>query len=89
MINPEPWVTRAHRGPRATPLPLLQEYREAVEAAIRPATAEKRVVLRGMGLLAMADGLSIRDTAKALQSMTGLFDGGADASRMQKIQWLR
>jgi hypothetical protein len=33
MIDPEPWVTRAHRGPRATPLPLSQEYREAVEAA--------------------------------------------------------
>ena len=66
MIDPRPWVTRPHRGPRATPLPLSPEHREAVEAAIRPATAEKRIVLRGMALLAMADGLSIVDTAKAL-----------------------
>jgi DNA-directed RNA polymerase specialized sigma24 family protein len=66
MINPEPWVSRRHRGPRATPLPLAEEHRERVEAAIRPATAEKRIVLRGMALLAMADGLSILDTAEAL-----------------------
>jgi hypothetical protein len=49
MIDPEPWVTRAHRGPRSTRLPLSQEYREAVEAAIRPATAEKRIVFARHG----------------------------------------
>lgn len=66
MINPQVWVARSHRGPRATPLPLTAEQREVIEAAIRPATAEKRVVKRGEGLLLMASGVSIRDTAKAV-----------------------
>lgn len=66
MINPQVWVSRSHRGPRATPLPLTAEQREVIEAAIRPATAEKRVVKRGEGLLLMASGVSIRDTAKAV-----------------------
>ncbi|HEX3584123.1 MAG TPA: helix-turn-helix domain-containing protein [Thermoanaerobaculia bacterium] len=66
MIDPEPWLARPHPGPRATPLPLSPEAREAVAARIRPATAEKRIVLRGAALLAMADGLSIVDTSKAL-----------------------
>jgi hypothetical protein len=38
----------------------------AVEAAIRPATAEKRVVKRGEALLLMASGVSVRDTAHAV-----------------------
>ncbi len=66
MINPEPWVTRPHPGPRAQPLPLTPEQREAVEAAIRPAKAEQRVVLRGQALLLMAAGVSQGDAARAL-----------------------
>lgn len=66
MIDPEPWVLRPHPGPRAKAVLLTPRQREAVEAAIRPATAEKRVVLRGEALLLMASGVSIRDTARAL-----------------------
>src|SRR5580698_2283563 len=66
MIDPEPWVSRPHPGPRAKPLPLGAEQRAAVEAAIRPATAEQRVVRRGQALLLMAEGMSMRDTARAL-----------------------
>src|SRR5258708_17412641 len=66
MVNPEPWVMRPHPGPRAQPLPLTPEQREAVEAAIRPAKAEQRVVLRGQALLLMAAGVSQGDAARAL-----------------------
>ena len=66
MIDPEPWVTRPHPGPRAKPLTLTRKQREAVEAAIRPAKAEKRVVRRGEALLLMAAGVSIEDTARAV-----------------------
>ena len=66
MIDPEPWVTRPHPGPRAKPLSLSRSQRDAVEAAIRPATAEKRVVQRGQALLLMADGVSQHDVARAL-----------------------
>lgn len=66
MIDPEPWVTRSHPGPRAKPLPLSRAQREAVEAAIRPAKAEKRVVQRGEALLLMAGGVSQHDVARAL-----------------------
>ena len=66
MIDPEPWVARAHPGPRAQPLPLTHSQRERVEAAIRPATAEKRVVQRGQALLLMAAGVSQHDVARAL-----------------------
>ena len=66
MIDPEPWVSRPHPGPRAKPLALGAAQRAAVEAAIRPAKAEQRVVRRGQALLLMAEGVSMRDTARAL-----------------------
>lgn len=66
MIDSEPWIARPHPGPRAKPFPLTREQREAVEAAIRPAKAEKRVVRRGEALLLMADGVSQHDVARAL-----------------------
>lgn len=66
MIDPEPWVSRPHPGPRAKPFPLGAEQRAAIEEAIRPAKAEQRVVRRGQALLLMAQGVSIRDTARAL-----------------------
>jgi hypothetical protein len=66
MIDPEPWLTRPHPGPRAKPLALSPEQREAVEAAIRPAKAEKRMVRRGEALLLMAAGVSQHDVARML-----------------------
>jgi hypothetical protein len=63
MIDPEPWVTRSHPGPRATPFPLTTAQRAAVEAAIRPATTETRVFRRAQALLLMADGVSVKETA--------------------------
>ena len=66
MIDPEPWVSRPHPGPRAKALALSAEHRTAVEEAIRPAKAEQRVVRRGQALLLMAQGVSMRDTARAL-----------------------
>jgi transposase len=38
----------------------------AIEAAIRPAKAEQRVVRRGQAVLLMAKGVSVRDTARAV-----------------------
>jgi hypothetical protein len=66
MIDPEPWLTRPHPGPRAKPLSLTPSQRKAVEAAIRPAKDEKRVVQRGEALLLMAAGVSQHDAARAL-----------------------
>jgi transposase len=42
------------------------EERKRVEAVVRPAKAEKRVVLRAEAALLMSQGVSTRDTAKAL-----------------------
>jgi hypothetical protein len=66
MVDPELWVNRPHPGPRGKPLPLSRKDREKLEAAIRPATAEKRIVRRAEAWLLMADGVSIRDTGAAL-----------------------
>ena len=48
------------------PLPLTRKQLAAVEAAIRPGKAEKRVVVRGQALLLMAAGVSQHDVARAL-----------------------
>ena len=66
MLDPEPWVSRPHPGPRGKALPLSREERDRVEAAVRPAKTEKRIVRRAEAALLMAQGVSIRDTAKAL-----------------------
>ena len=66
MIDPEPWVSRPHPGPRAKPLVLKAELRAAIEEAIRPAKAEQRIVRRAEALLLMAEGVSPGDTARAL-----------------------
>jgi transposase len=63
MIDPEPWVARPHRGPRAKPFPLTPEQREAVEAAVRPAKTEVRLAKRAEGLLLMAAGVGSHDIA--------------------------
>ena len=66
MIDPEPWVTRAHPGPRAKPVALAAEARERVEEAIRPAKTEGRVLKRGEALLLMAEGVGSGDVAMLL-----------------------
>jgi hypothetical protein len=66
MVDPEPWVNRPHPGPRGKPLPLSRKDRAKLEAAMRPATAEKRVVRRAEAALLMAAGVSVRDTGQAL-----------------------
>src|SRR5258708_7591225 len=63
MIDSEPWVARPHPGPRAKPFPLGPQQRDAVEAALRPATTEKRVAKRAEALLLMADGVGSDDVA--------------------------
>jgi len=66
MIDPERWVSRPHPGPRARPFPLKLGQREAIEAAIRPATTEVRVAKRAEGLLLMAAGVGSGDIASVL-----------------------
>jgi hypothetical protein len=66
MINAEPWVTRAHPGPRAKPFPLASEQRAQVEAAIRPAKTEARVLKRAEALLLLAEGVGSGDIAMLL-----------------------
>jgi hypothetical protein len=66
MIDPQPWVTRAHPGPRAKPFPLASEQRERVQVAIRPAKTEARVLRRAEALLLMAEGVGAGDIAMLL-----------------------
>jgi hypothetical protein len=66
MIDPEPWVTRAHPGPRAKPFPLAADQRERVQAAIRPAKTEARVLRRAEALLLMSEGVGAGDIAMLL-----------------------
>jgi len=66
MIDATPWVDRPHPGPRAEVLPLTRAQRSAIEAAIRPAKAEKRIVLRGEAVLLMAQGVGPNDVARIL-----------------------
>ena len=66
MIDPEPWASRRHRGPRAAALPLSSEQRAAVLAAVRPAKTEQRVAKRAQALLLMADGVGPADIVRLL-----------------------
>ncbi len=63
MINPEPWVSGRHPGPRAKPFALTPEQREAVEAAVRPGKTEVRKARRAEALLLMAAGVGGSDIA--------------------------
>ena len=49
------------------PLALSAEQRESVEAALRPAKAEQRIVKRACALLMLADGVAAMDIAKVLR----------------------
>lgn len=66
MIDPTPWAHRPHAGRRAAPIVLTPEERQRVEAACRPAKAERRVVLRAQALLLMAEDVPGADIAKVL-----------------------
>src|SRR5262245_37172452 len=66
VIDAEPWVARAHPGPRARRFPLAPEQRERVERAIRPAKTEARVLKRAEALLLMAEGVGSGDVARLL-----------------------
>ena len=66
MLDPEPWLSREHPGPRGKPLPLARDQCRAIEETIRPGKAEQRIVRRGQSALLMAAGVSVRDTAKAI-----------------------
>ena len=63
MINSTPWARRSHPGPCTVRLKLSAEERAQFEAALRPATAEKRVVMRAQAVLLMADGVPAIDIA--------------------------
>src|SRR4030065_1581180 len=63
MVDPDPWGNRPPPGPRAKPLPLSAEQREAVEAALRPAKTELRIARRAQALLLMAAGVGGGDIA--------------------------
>ena len=64
MIESTPWQGRSHPGPRAASLELALEQREQFEAALKPAKAEKRTVLRAQAVLLMADGVATSDVAR-------------------------
>jgi len=64
MIDPTPWAARVRPGPRAKAPVLTPAQREAVEAMIRPAKAEKRIVKRGEALLLLAAGVAVDDVAR-------------------------
>lgn len=63
MIDAARWAGRPHPGPRAVPLSLSPDERAQFEAALRPATTEKRIVLRAQAVLLMADGVASVDIA--------------------------
>ena len=54
MIDDAALIGRAHGGRPTVPLELSAEERANVEAAMRPAKAEQRVVLRAQAVLMMA-----------------------------------
>ena len=66
MIDYAALVGRAHGGRPTVPLDLSAEERASVEAAMRPAKAEQRLVRRAQAVLMMADGVPGTDIARVL-----------------------
>jgi transposase-like protein len=66
MIDYGALVGRAHGGRPTVPIVLSAEERAKVEAAMRPAKAEQRIVRRAQALLMMADGVAGTDIARLL-----------------------
>jgi hypothetical protein len=63
MIDYGAVAGRAHGGRPTIPLVLSAEQRAKVEAVLRPAKAEQRLVRRAQALLMMADGVPGTDIA--------------------------
>ena len=66
MIDSTPWANRPHPGRPTVPLKLSPEQRAAIEMAMRPEKAERRIVVRGQAVLFMADGVPAPDIAMLL-----------------------
>jgi DUF1365 family protein len=66
MIDYGELAGRPHGGRRTVALVVSAEERARVEAALRPAKAEQRVVRRAQALLMMADGVPGMDIARVL-----------------------
>jgi transposase-like protein len=66
MIDYGALAGRAHGGRPTVPIVLSAEERVRVEAMMRPAKAEQRIVRRAQALLMMADGVPGTDIARLL-----------------------
>jgi DUF1365 family protein len=66
MIEYGALAGRAHGGRPTVAIVLSAEKRARIEAAMRPAKAEQRVVRRAQALLMMADGVPGTDIARLL-----------------------
>ena len=66
MIDYGALAGRAHGGRPTVPLVLAAIERKKIEAAIRPARAEQRVVRRAQAVLMMADAVPAGDIARLL-----------------------
>jgi hypothetical protein len=66
MIDYGVLAGRAHGGRPTVPIVLSAEERKRIEAAMRPAKAEQRIVRRAQALLMMADGVPATDIARLL-----------------------
>jgi FixJ family two-component response regulator len=78
-----------HAGRPTRPLALTAEQRAAVEAALRPATAEQRVVRRARAVLLMAEGytaaqvaLRVGVHARTVEKWRARFDRADPAARL-------
>jgi hypothetical protein len=78
MIDYGALAGRAHGGRPTVPVVLSAKERARIEAAMRPAKAEQRVVRRAHALLMMADRVPGTDIARLL---------GVDVATVQK--WRR
>jgi hypothetical protein len=66
MIDYSAVAGRAHGGRPTVPLELSAEERARIEAALRPARAEQRIVRRAQAVLMMADAVPAADIARLL-----------------------
>src|SRR5690242_16581508 len=78
-----------HAGRPTRPLVLTAEQRAAVEVALRPATAEQRVVRRARAILLMAEGytagqiaLRVDGHVRSVETRRARFDRADPASRV-------
>jgi len=64
MVDYSAYVRRPHVGRPTVPLVLSAEERARLEAALRPAKAEQRIVRRAQAVLMMAEGVPATDIAR-------------------------